>query len=383
MKKNRGHILALFALAILLGTPGHFEAEETKSPKPDAAAALAKAGEYVKIGAYSSGLDPALIAVEHATDPAQKGRALLLAGYCDYRLGHYDMARERLKEVNANYPLLAYHALLYGARSHQDQENYPEALQLFDKLVSSDPPGDLRSRALMQQIRCLREAGEAEKTATALKTLRGQKTKDSDWTREIEYTEGWIKLMTGDKAGARAAFLKIWKDHPESDWADEAEKHLTGESVISVLEPGEAQAFTESDRIYRIKKLLDHHYPKQANAEVDPIVKKAEANNEESRLADLYKLRGTTWMNQRSFTNAIADFDRSQAKLGSESVELTYYKARCQQRRGDWTEAIETYRHIYTGYPTPTTPPGHSIIRPGSRNLKTTGTEPKPTTRNW
>jgi soluble lytic murein transglycosylase len=325
------------------------QGQENPSPSVDHVKALAQAAERARRDDYAGALTGALAAAG-TSDPASQGRALLLAGYCEFKLKRYDSARPHLRDASKIYPSLAYHGLFYGASTFMEEGNYAEAEPLLQKLIASEPPGDLRARAEMELMRLHRRGNDAKGTAAALARVRELTWHDPDWDDELDYTRGWIKAKQGAPAEARAILLRLWKDEPHNFWAEQAEKVLTGKATdVPVSDLG----ISTADRMERIKNLQNQGRPGQALSEFSPIVAAAEKDprTQKSRLIELYQLRADLAMDKREFKDALADLKKAQALLPSEDEGLSYKTARCYQRSGRTDEAIELYRHLYTKSP--------------------------------
>ncbi len=289
--------------------------------------------------------------ISKADDNKLKGSAYFLSGYCSYKLQEYDQARKHLKRASKLQPLLSFHALYYGARSYQDEKKYKKAAELWETLLSHDPPGDLEGRATMELLRCHRRSGDAESAAKVLARVKALSNKKSSWRHELDYTKGWIKIKQGSFQKAREILVALWRDHPTSFWAGQARALLEGDKKDRFLLPGEDSVFTEGDRIRRVKELVDGHRPARGLEELLPIVEKAEKSSPPKRLAGLYELRGRAYMGKRSFDNAIADFKKTQKIRGEKDLELYYLTGRCYQRSGRHQKAISIYKDIWTNHP--------------------------------
>ncbi|HUT51803.1 MAG TPA: transglycosylase SLT domain-containing protein [bacterium] len=345
----RAAIIAILALSLLARGQ-----DAPVAPAPvDPGQALARAADLAREGSCAAAIGSAAVALKNAADPAMQGRAQLLVGYCSYKLKKYDDARQSLREASRLYPELSFHGLYYGALSFQDQENYPEAVSLWEKLLAGNPPGDLSGRALMQLMRCHRKSDNADAAAAAIARIKAlpPAARDQAWDRELDFTRGWVKLKKAEKAEARKIFKDLWVGHPECFWAGQAEKYLIGDEAKPLLLPGETAAVTQNDRIERIKNLVEQNQPSDALAELKPIIASAEKKPRAEHLIPLYRLRATAYDNKRELTKAVADYQKVQDLAGQEDVEITYLIAACYRRMGKHQDALEKYRRVWTRYP--------------------------------
>lgn len=302
----------------------------------------------VSKGNYQSALDIAQQALVAAASPHDQARIHLLSGYCDFKLGNHESARQDLRNASALYPELSFHGLYYGALSYQETRQFDQAVILWEKLIESDPPGDLMGRALMELLRCHRKGENAGATLHTLDRI-GRVAGDPEWSCELDYSRGWAKAELGASAEARSVLLNLWKRRPESFWADMAAKYLEGDQKEKLLLPGESSAISDADRVQRIEVLIDRHLPAQALTELKPIFDKVETSAD-GRLYDMLKLRGRAHEERRWFTQAIADFEKAQSLRPGEDVELTFMIANCLRRTGDHDNAIDAYQRIWTDY---------------------------------
>jgi soluble lytic murein transglycosylase len=337
-------------LAVLLALLGFSLLVSGQASSPDPAQVLAAAAVQTRQDSFAAALitlRPAL----SAANTVMQGRARLLAGYCEFKLKRYDDARADLRRASMLYPQVSFHGLFYGAMSYQEQGKFPEAAELWEKLISSNPPGDLTGRALLELLRSCRRGDDADHAGKTMARLQALAVKDPTWQREMDYSLGWIKLKKGEKKDARTIFKNLWILHPESFWADQAEKYLIGPDSAALVLPGESSIVSESDRLDRVRNLIASNCPSQALTELAPIIAGAEKNASTSRLASLYRLRAGAYDRKRDLNNAISDYQRTQDLLGAEDVELSYLIGSCLRRQGRHAEALEKYRSIWTRHP--------------------------------
>ncbi|MFO8058263.1 MAG: transglycosylase SLT domain-containing protein [bacterium] len=350
MDKARSARISYIVAALVLVCGLTSSAADTKK-RADPASMLESASSRLRAGEYKKACAAASSAISHAKDKKQKGRAFFLSGYCNYRLQEFEKARKHLKKASNLQPLLSFHALYYGARSYQDPGKYKKAVELWEKLIASDPPGDLKGRATMELLRCHRRNRDADSTASALARVDSLSQKETSWQPELSYTRGWVRAEQGSYQKAREILVALWRDQPASFWSGQARALLEGSMKEKFLLPGEDSVFTEGERIRRVRKLLDRHRPEKALEEIMPVVKKAEKDSPQKRLVSLYELRGRAYMGKRSFDNAIADFKKSQKLAGEKNLELVYLTGRCHQRAGKHKKAINIYKDIWTNHP--------------------------------
>lgn len=315
----------------------------------DPAAALATAADQARNGNYTPALASCQKVIAATDDVSTKGRAQFLAGYCEYKLKHPEAAFSRLRNASELFPELSYHALYYSALAYQEASKYDEAVLMWEKLIAAKPPGDLTGRALMELLRCHRRSKDAAAAASVLDRLKTLARPDPAWIHEREYTRAWTKVRLGAESDARSRLLQLWRDHPESFWADQALKLL--ETEKSLLLPGESSILTEGERLRRIQVLIDKNRPSKALTELNPIIAKAEKSSMPARLASLYKTKGVAYEGKREFTNAITYYKKSQALTKAEDVEILYFIARSLRRANKYQEAIVAYRDLTAKYP--------------------------------
>ncbi len=341
--------LRVFVLIIIIMlSPAVFADDPDASPE----ALLSLAAARLKAGEYDKSVELCDRARASGQDKTLWGKAQFLAGYCEYKQKKYDSARSRFYQASKLHPELSYHGLFYGALTYQDAENYSEAVPLWEKLISSDPPGDLKGRAMMELLRCRRRGEAPEEAVKVLQRLAALKSTEKDglWDREIDYTSAWAKTMTGSVAEARKELVKLWRDHPTNFWADQAEE-LLEKHKDSYLLPGETTPFSEGDRIKRIENLIDKSYATRALSELAPIVEKAEKGSPPKRVADLYKLQAKAHQAKREFTKSIEILTKAQALTSAEDVEIMYLIASAYRRSGKHDEAVAVYDAIWTRHP--------------------------------
>ncbi len=335
-------LLCILVLAVLLCRSGG---------RADPSLDLGKAGLLASEGQYSSALDYCRPGLTGASPPLERGRALFIAGFCQFKLGDHGSARRSLKKASRLHPGLWYHTIYYGANSFQEQERYKEAARLWEKLIQNQPPGDLAGRALMNLVRCKRRGRDPKGALAAVETISLIEHQDPSWSRELQYTKAWAKHELEAYASARKLLLEMWRDNPESFWADQAAELLQGEEAQDLLLPGEDSAITQGDRIQRVENLIKKNLPERALEELEPVIKEVEKSSSKDRLADLLKLRGRAYMKKRLFKKAIADFERSISLGARGELETRYFIANCLRRSGYHSRAINAYRHIWTKHP--------------------------------
>ena len=307
---------------------------------------LQSAAEKARVGSHAQAAELCRRAIKSSSEPLFEARARFLLGWLEFQQKRYEQARSHFREVAGAHPLLSYHALYYGGRCFLAEGDAERAQVLFDKLLELSAPGDLEARTQMELLRHHRRRGEAEAAAVRLKAVESLSWRDPSWARELDYTRGWVRLQQGAMAEARSRLHALWRDHPESFWAGQAENLLLSRSADLLL-PGEESLFTDGDRVQRINKLIEKNRHSQALDELAPVLSRAEAGSPPRRVSGLYKIRGEAQMGKREFKSAIASFRKAQGLLEQEDVELTYLIGRCHQRSGAHQEAIAIYRGIF------------------------------------
>ena len=334
-------LVLLFMVTVSTGRAGDREFDDK----------IKKSVEYMRQYKYTSALSYAEGALGDADGKHQEGRALFLVGYIQYLTGDYSSARKHLKKASVMVPELAYHALRYGAESYQKENKYEQAVKLWEKLERANPPGDLTGVALIEMLRCQRRGDEPGKALKIIARISSHPDRDSSWNREIQYTEGWAKALTGAKADARSKLISLWRDHPENFWAEQAVSFLESEDGRKLLLPGEESHFTDGDRIQRIKNLIDAYHPAEAMDELRPFIEKAEKGSPPERLVGLYKLAADASMKRRRYTTALDYLGKAQALQKTEDLQVTYDIADCHRRSGRHVQAINIYKKIWTDHP--------------------------------
>ena len=321
--------LAILCVVILLSLAPPARAED--HPAIRAAAANARLNQW------SSAL--ATVNTIGECSPEDRARALFLSGYCLYQLERYSEAIPKLKEASRLHPPLSFHSLFYGAAAVNAFGDPATAVGLFEHLLQANPPGDLRERALMELLRVHRKGENPAGTTEVLDRLRTLPHHDPAYSLETEYTQAWTHARQGDLTRARPILLRLWKEEPDSFWADQAG---------DMLGPG---GISERDRLERIRVMLKDDMGPEAVAELNPLVAAAETSGPSSRLAALYKLRAEAYLKKRAYDEALADLGRAQAILPSEDYEITYNIASAHDRAGRDDEALARYRDIWERTP--------------------------------
>jgi soluble lytic murein transglycosylase len=322
-----------------------------------AAAALVRAGNYSQALAALGKLG--------GCDQEELGRARFLSGYCLYQLQRYPEAVNHLREASSLHPPLSFHSLFYGAAATKAAGDTPGAVSLFERLLKSNPPGDLRGRTLMELLRIQRQADDPAAAGEVLDRIRALARRDPAYDLEIDYTSAWIKSRAGAYEEARSLLVRLWKESPDCFWAEQAEVLLAQPAFWL---PGAGSAFTEKDRLDRVRVLLEKGQGAQAVQELNPIVQLAETNASIAKLAALYKLRAQANEKKRAYNDAIADLYRAQQLLPSEDAEITYLIASCYHRSGREDEGLALYRELWTR--SPRSPYASRALYYGARIMK-------------
>jgi peptidoglycan lytic transglycosylase len=341
-------ISKIFLVFVLISITFSLNAQTTTKSHKEL---LAEAASLYKSGAYSKSIIKCMEVEKTSSDHTIRGRALYLAGHCQYKLKDYKTARLSFRKASAFNPGLSFHGLYYAAMTHKDKREFDKSINFLEQLLSNSPPGDLKGKTMIELMRCHRKAGAHVETKTALGRVNAYSAKDSSWNRELDYTKGWVQFKQDGFAAARETFTKLWRDHPKSYWADQAKEMLSGTDKAKFLLPGEKEIFNEGDRIKRIKNLIKSRRASKAILELDPIIANAEKFSSSSRTAGLYKIKGEAQMKKRAYSTAIKTYEKAQALDPKEDHEITYQIASCHHRSGSYTEAIKEYLGLWTRFP--------------------------------
>lgn len=327
---------AILCLIILFALAGSARAED--HPAIQAAAASARLNQWSKALASVNAIGGA--------GAEDRARALFLSGYCLYQLERYSEAIPKLKEASNLHPALSFHGLFFGAAAVNASGDPTTAVGLFERLLQANPPGDLRERALMELMRIHRKGDNPAAAEESINRLRALPRREPTYSLETDYTQAWVHARQGDLTRARPIFLRLWKEEPDSFWADQAGAMLAPGGLCP--EPG---GISERDRLDRVRVLIKYGMGSEAVAELNPLVAAAETGSPSARLAVLYKLRAEASMKKRAYDEALADLGRAQAILPSEDYEITYNIASAHDRAGRDDEALARYRDIWERTP--------------------------------
>lgn len=297
-------------------------------------------------------------------------KANMNAGWCAWKLNQTAEALSYFKQAFAlasdaagenKDPALASEALFKVGDAQYALGEYADAINSYQRLISSAPGNKLLDRAMFQLGQSYQRTRNAEAASHTFGSLIEQ-FPASDYAPEAQFNIGVINVGLGKEEEARAAFRDVVSKFPQSDWAQRAALAV-GESFYREAKYDEAAA--EFDKLIQAAPQSElgqrafynrgwcyfaKGQPDKTLAEFSEFLKKYP----ESPLApDVQFWIADYYMKQKDFIKAQEQFQLLAKTYATSKLadSAQYMAGRAAYLRQDYKTAIELYEALIKGFP--------------------------------
>jgi soluble lytic murein transglycosylase len=273
---------------------------------------------------------------QNLKDSKDKDRALLLLGYCYYKVGEYDKAHATLLKDISQSALLKHYRLYYAAESSSLMQKNEQAEKMLNNIIQETPSKYLKARSLYSLSLCQINLEKYQAADSSIKQLEAMPAKKPAWDPHLLYIRANAQTGLKNKELADAILKQLWIKYPISDYAESAEN----------------LSYTLDDKISRIYNIRDAGRPAKALRELNNIIQDSqEKGTEDTPLIKLYSLRAQIYMHLRKYSLAIHQIDQLEKLMQTSDPKLLYQKAKALSRLDQDRDAVQIYKQIHKKHP--------------------------------
>lgn len=189
-------------------------------------------------------------------------QAAYLRALAGLEIGKEKEAAAILAGLRARYPVLADRAAWHEALAYERLGDFAAAARAYAAIPSSSVLAD---DARLSQAQALRRAGKPQEALAQLAGLRDEPA--PGWGNDLGaaalFLAGDLHVAVGDRKAARAAWMRVWSEHPLSPQAEDALQRaqaLSKEPPSLAQSVRRAQGFLDAQRnlegVEQLEKLL-------------------------------------------------------------------------------------------------------------------------------
>jgi soluble lytic murein transglycosylase len=298
-----------------------------------------KVGEMETAGLYAES-----VIEQYPATPWQK-RSLFLLGRTFIARDMTADAEKVMLRIPTEYPDLADYALFHLAEHYFSGKRYPDAIGLYQRLISNYQSSSLVARASLRKAQALHEAGLFRDAAAVYESTL------SDFLRSEQAPEAGLGLGraladAGDLPASVRAFLDVRVRYPGNGNDAEVEKALAALAVRGAQVP----KLTADEHYERGKNLFR---AMQYDKAVESFRAALEADPSHPQRADILLRSGIALYNLGRRPEAASTLERLlKARLPDcRCAEALNWLGKSYSRLGLRDEAVETYLKLVRMYP--------------------------------
>ena len=298
-----------------------------------------KVGETETAGLYAES-----VIDRYPATPWQK-RSLFLLGRTFIARGMTADAERTLLRILTEYPDLADYALFHLAEHYAAGKRYPQAIGLYQRLISNYQSSSLVARASLRKAQALHDAGSFREAATAYEQALHEFPR-SEQSPEAALGLGRAYADAGDLPASVSAYLDVLVRYPGNGNDAEVEKALAALAVRGAP----VRKLTADEQYERGKSLFRAmQYDKASESfrfalDLDPV---------HPQRADMMLRSGIALFNLGRRPEAASTLERL-LKAGfpdCRCAEALNWLGKSYSRLGLRDEAVETYLKLVRLYP--------------------------------
>ena len=280
-------------------------------------------------------------------------------GVCLFRMGRHDAAVKELEPLQeqSQFQYAAEVGTILG-QCHLHRGRHADAAAAFEKVATGSGDHDLADDAAAGWVEALYLDGRYDDAAEQCRRFVNSWS-ESPLRERVEFFRGLAEMARGNYSVAAERFTELLEHYPKGPFARQASLllaqcyhhdnaiHKAIRQYRSVLAQTGSRYISEA--MLALGTLLrEQGKPGEAGSILDELLDKFPQSPLRSQAQSQ---RGRAWFDQGEFDRAAAMFRQVASHEGELGAEAAYWTAKCDLRKGDFTEAARRLSAAIEAFP--------------------------------